>query len=225
LLAQAREISLRLGDKLLNAWSLFVEGVTQLDRANYEPASALLTESVALWKIVGNPSGAAMGLDALGQLVMAVKARGRARSILYECLALWESIKAPWGIACAECALGELALGENQPDEASQRLRKGLQLHRRVGSKRGQIECLEALAATAMARDQPQRAALLLAAADSQRRGIHVPLPPRRQPERERQCDRLRSQLGEESFWQAWTDGGNMNLQQAVDLGLAEASA
>jgi hypothetical protein len=100
--------------------------------------------------------------------------------------------------------------------------RESLSLYLSSGSKFGPPFSLEALGLVAAALGDAKRAARLWGAASAWREAINEPLPPTYQRDYAASVTQARTQLGEEVYASAWSEGHAMSPQQAIALALEE---
>ena len=100
--------------------------------------------------------------------------------------------------------------------------RESLSLYLSSGSKFGPPFSLEALGLVAAALGDAKRAARLWGAAASWREAISQPLPPTYQKDYAPSITQARTQLGEEAYASAWSEGHAMPPEQAIALAFEE---
>ncbi|MSP12101.1 MAG: tetratricopeptide repeat protein [Chloroflexi bacterium] len=112
---------------------------------NYEQAQALVTESITLWREVGDKGGLAQALRFLSNIKIDQGSYGEARKLLEECQALFRDTGDSLGMAQAMRGLGLLA--ENQGDDATARAwyEQSLPLRRELGDKIAVANALSSL--------------------------------------------------------------------------------
>ena len=84
---------------------------------------------------------------------------------------------------------------------------------------------LEALAILASTQNQMERAARLMAAAESLYTPLRFEMPAAERREHDQTVEAIRIALGEESFTAAWEEGRKMTLEKAVEYALRESSS
>ena len=84
----------------------------------------------------------------------------------------------------------------------------------------GILDCLEAIAASLSDHGEHQRAVVLIASADRERRDIRTPVPPYRRPRHSQQIEMLKAVLSGTVFEQAWTEGEAIPITEAKALAL-----
>ena len=100
--------------------------------------------------------------------------------------------------------------------------KKSLSLYQSSGNKVGPPFSLEALGLVAAALGDAKRAARLWGAASAWREAINEPLPPAYQRDYAASMTQARTQLGEEVYASAWSEGHAMSPEQAIALALEE---
>jgi hypothetical protein len=100
--------------------------------------------------------------------------------------------------------------------------KESLKLNREVGNKFGPPFSLEALGLVAAALGDAKRAARLWGAAASWREAINEPLPVTFQRDYAASFAQARTQLGEEVYASAWSEGHAMSPEQAITLAFEE---
>lgn len=106
-------------------------GLSALYRGHYADARALLQESVAVARTLGQPWYVAVTIFALAEATWPVDPQ--AASVLYqESAALFRSVGASWGLALPLTSLGRQALDEGRYEDARALCEEGLALRRAV---------------------------------------------------------------------------------------------
>jgi len=117
--------------------------------------------------------------------------------------------------------LGLVAKQLGDGDSARTYLRESLAINRKIGDRGGIAYCLEAFASLAATSTDRDRAARLWGFATRLRKEIGAALSPKEQEELDREQALVRSALGEEGFFQARSESGDMALEQAIELALS----
>lgn len=222
LLDEALQVSRESGDEWVIACSLHIFGWLAYCQGNFEPATRLGQESVALFRKMGFP---VQGLDALCIYACELAATGdleQAQNLLTEAHALARKTHQAQATAQAFLIEGNLALRQNNPacarhsfEQSIASLQEKKQLdtryhHIRAGS-------LEGLAEIALMQEQPAWAARLLGAAESVRiTGPHYNPIGRDQSACTHVRETARVALGEECFTQAFREGLRLTPTQAL---------
>ncbi len=101
-------------------------------------------------------------------------------------------------------------------------LKEAVSMYQRSGDKIGPPFALEALGLNAAALGDAKRAARLWGAASAWREAINEPLPPAYQRDYAPSITQARTQLGEEVYASAWSEGHAMSPEQAIALAFEE---
>jgi DNA-binding CsgD family transcriptional regulator len=115
-------------------------------------------------------------------------------------------------LAVAAVELGDYA-------SAGPGFQRSLVLNWELGFLQGLSPPLEGLAMVALQQALPERAAHLLAAAQTLRESIAGPLAPADRDDYDRALAEVREALGEEAFAEAWRAARGLSIEQAVELG------
>jgi hypothetical protein len=100
--------------------------------------------------------------------------------------------------------------------------KESLSHYQSSGDKIGPPWSLEALGLVAVALGNAQRAARLWGAASAWREAINEPLPPSYLRDYAASVTQARTQLGEEVYASAWSEGHAMSPEQAIALAFEE---
>jgi predicted ATPase/DNA-binding SARP family transcriptional activator/Tfp pilus assembly protein PilF len=209
------------GDKQRIALILNNLGLLADNLAQYDEATRLFQEAFTLYEQVGDRLGISNARQQLGKMAQRQGDYARATALHQESLAQFQETGDKRGIALALCSLGNAAQLNGEYERAVKMYRESLSLFRTVGDKRGILECLEGFAKlNALHRDY-EHTARLLGAANALRQAIHSPLPPSERESHELSVNEANLALGEHAFSAAWSEGGALTLDQAVDDALA----
>ena len=121
------------------------------DQGNDECATALLEESLTLFRDIGHQYGPAFTLSVLGTVAHAQGNDERATALYEESLGLWTAIGFKWGMATTLHRLGAMAHEQGDDDRATALYEERLALRWELGDNHGLAECLEGLAGVAVA--------------------------------------------------------------------------
>jgi tetratricopeptide (TPR) repeat protein len=141
---------------------------------------------------------------------------GKAREYYDQAQAAASEAEAPAEDARLTHTYGYLALHDGDPDEAEALFRKSLAMFRVMVMKRGICECLAGLAAVGVECGRFDRAAPLLAAAETQLTSHGASWWAGDRVEIERTRRLLKEALGEVEFTQLWEQGQEMSLETAI---------
>lgn len=118
--------------------------------------------------------------------------------------------------------LADVARLRGKHNRAIEMFKESLKLYRELGNKLEPPFTLEALGLAAEALGKSQHAARLWGAAASWREAINEPLPLTFQKDYAPSITQARTQLGEEVYASAWSEGRAMSPEQAIALALEE---
>jgi hypothetical protein len=116
--------------------------------------------------------------------------------------------------------LGDVARVRAEYNRATAMFRESVLLSQSAGDKFGPPYTLEALGLVAAALGDAQRAARLWGAAASWREAYSEPLPLNYQQDYAPIVTQARTQLGDEAYKAAWSEGQAMSPEQAIALAL-----
>jgi len=143
-----------------------------------------------------------------------------ARGLVEASLATMRELKDDWHIAYSLVILGLISCSEHRWGEATARYHEALRILQEVEGKSLIIEALEGLGLVAEAADEPERAARLLAAAESLRAATGA-LPIRPQdPGYARYRAHALARRCESAYPGAWAEGERMSLDQIIAYAL-----
>jgi non-specific serine/threonine protein kinase len=112
-------------------------GVLAFRQGDIDRAAALLQESAAIFRAVGDSGGLAYALVVLGLIVLYQGDPARARRLLEESVARFRTEGNTWGVALALRNLGEVATTEGDPAARRALLEDSVRLFRAVGDNWG----------------------------------------------------------------------------------------
>jgi len=117
-------------------------------------------------------------------------------------------------------ALGRVRLTLDQALPASKLLREGLGLFQALGNNLGIASAIEELGAVNSFQGDYRQAVILISTAHAMREVLGAPLPLIDRAAYDSVLTVCRTQLGEEDFAYAWTEGEALSMKQAIDLAL-----
>ena len=189
-------------------------------------ATALIEESLTLFRHVGDTYGIGWALNHLGHVAQLQGDYGRATRLHEESLPLFREYGAPdLGVAQALQSLGETALAQGDAALATTHFTEALMLCRDLGDRAGMAWCLAGLAGVAAVNEDPERAAWLWGAAEALRQSIGAREAPASRATRERLIAQARKQLGEAAFAAKWAEGQKMTMEEAIAEALGGEAA
>jgi predicted ATPase/class 3 adenylate cyclase/DNA-binding CsgD family transcriptional regulator len=191
-----------------------------LDEGDAVKAHPLYEESSALFKEIGEKTYERRALCGLGRVAFLQGNLSLARSLLEEVSTTFQGEEDPWdqiGKAFALSHLARVVAFEGDYERARALYEQCLAIVKQVvGFKRDTPFHLEGLAAVVAAQGALPWAAHLWGAAEVHRDGTGAPIPPAYRADYERSVASARSQLGEQAFTTAWSEGRSMTLDQVL---------
>ncbi len=218
LLQESVAIARKLNDSTRQADGLDTLGDVAWRHGDFAKAKACYAESLALYRLGGDPLSIALSLASAGRLHVDYGYYQEADIFLTEALSLLQSTPDLRGKAYCLNALGRLALFQEDIELAAARFRQALQLNHELGYMVDLSECLHELAVVqAIAGDEGSATVLRAAATALQKRTGLV--PPVNDP----------LYLKAPSAWlqaaassKEWTRGEVMSTDQAVAYALGD---
>jgi predicted ATPase/transcriptional regulator with XRE-family HTH domain len=187
-----------------------------------EEAIESLEESLHLLRATGERWELAYALLWLGDTWFRTGDIERAATTWEESLLLTRELGDHYLIAWSLGGLADVARLRGDYKRATETFRESLSLYLSSGSKFGPPFSLEALGLVAAALGDAKREARLWGAASAWREAINQPLPPTYQRDYAPSVAQARTQLGEEVYASAWSEGHAMSPEQAIALALEE---
>lgn len=187
-----------------------------------EEAIELLQGSLSLLESTGDRWGIAYALLWLGESWFRLGEIERATTQYEASLRLTQELGDYSLMAWSLGGLADVARLRREYNRAIEMFKEALKLYRELGNKSEPPFTLEALGLAAAALGKPQYAARLWGAAASWREAINEPLPPTFQKDYADSVTQARTQLGEEVYASAWSEGYATSPEQAIALALEE---
>jgi tetratricopeptide (TPR) repeat protein len=187
-----------------------------------EEAIELLEESLRLLRATGERWGIAYALLWLGDTWFRMGDTERAATSWEESLRLTQELGDHYLMAWSLGGLADVTRLRADYKRATGMFKESLSLYQSSGDKHGPPYSLEALGLVAVALGDAKRAARLWGAASAWREAINEPLPPHYQRDYAASITQARTQLGEDVYASAWSEGHAMSREQAVALALEE---
>jgi predicted ATPase/transcriptional regulator with XRE-family HTH domain len=187
-----------------------------------EEAIEPLEESLRLLRASGERWGVAYALLWLGDTWFRMGEVERAATSFEESLRLTKELGDHYLMAWSLTGLGEMARLRADYKRATGMFREALSHYQSSGDKFGPPFTLETLALVAAALGDAKRTARLWGAASAWREAINGPLALIYQREYAPSIEQARTQLGEEAYVSAWSEGYAMSPEQAIALALEE---
>lgn len=219
---RAFEETLAIG-KRLNLWWFIADSLLNLGNAaitcgDYITARNWLEQAAAVAKEGNKIWLMANVLNNLGEVARIQGDYRQAKQSYEESQTLFRKTGDKPDIARSLHCLGYVAQHQGDYAQAEAYFRESLSMFQELGNKRGMAECLAGLAGLLAAQRRPdaQRAARLLAAAESQLQLSGSSWWPADQGEIDRNLARIRAALDRESFSAVWAQGRAMSLAEAI---------
>jgi predicted ATPase/DNA-binding CsgD family transcriptional regulator len=227
------------GNKIGLAWTLYHLAQTRMEsHAVPTLVRGLLEESLALWRELGDPRGTAYAIFLSGQVALNQFDVETAHSLAQESVQLYKELGDREGRVKALILLARVATFEGNRTMARSMYEQALAIARETNQKWMMASCLEGLASIIVlqaevgildenmsAGNQVTRwAAQLWGAANALREEAGIPIPFVERADYEHSVSAVRSQLGDETFIAAWTQGRSMTPEQAIEARGREAA-
>jgi non-specific serine/threonine protein kinase len=226
-LDEALEIAQELGDKGSIASALCSLGLLAGVHGAYSEARSYLLRSLETWREIVPLDKMEVGrtLMYLGDGALAHDEMEEARSYYEESTAGLREFGDLNLLAYSVRRLGLLAWRGGEFEVASRLCRESLGLNQETGDYRGVLACVAGFGAIATANRDDERAAVLVAAVESQLALTGTRLLPVDKMEHERNLALLRAAVDERELAKYWAEGAEMTLEQAIGFALGEARA
>jgi predicted ATPase/class 3 adenylate cyclase len=222
-LEQALALYRELGDKYGLARTLLVLGSMDNRESLHDRARARYEEALEAAREIGDAGIVGGVLNSLGELARLRGDHAAARTFYLESLEAHGESETQ-GRAVPLFNLGQLELAADNSRAARGLYQASLRTAVKLGARSHIAYALEGLAGAAMLKGQPERAGRLLGAAEALRKVINAHMDATDLPLYERTVAAARAALGEEAWAAARAAGAALPLEQAVRLGLEEAS-
>jgi len=157
-LAQGVNIPATVRAKALNG-----AGVLAGNQGDYDRQTAILEESLKLYKELDDKPGIAQSINNLGSIAYSQGDYARAEALYTESLSLRREIGDSWGIASSLNNLGGVAFSQGDYKRALSLHTESLNLRRELGDKRGISMSLNNMGEVAQEQEDYRRAAVLYA--------------------------------------------------------------
>lgn len=211
-----------IGDKQGVGMALIDLGATLHLEGKEEEAIESCEESLRLLRATGDRSGIAYALVWLGDAWFRKGDTARATISWEESLRLTQELGDHYLMAWSLGGLADLARLRADYKRATEMFKEALSHYQSSGDKIGPPFSLEALGLVAAGLGDAKRAARLWGAASAWREAINEPLSLIYQKDYAAYMTQARTQLGEEVYASAWSEGHAMSPEQAIALALEE---
>jgi tetratricopeptide (TPR) repeat protein len=164
--------------------------------------------------------GLASTLNNLGVTIEALGDYDAAYACYTESLQVAEELGSKYSLAYTANSLAHLMLVKGDFVSSQKYYRQSLDMSTEIGEKRVLAYCFEGLAMVEVACGNVERAARLLASAESLRESIGARLSVDEDAEYDQAVNNARAKLSEEAFTAAWAQGRAMTMEQAIQYAL-----
>lgn len=193
-------------------------GIVDYHEGKYRSAKGKYEECLAIARKMDDPTLIAVNLLRLGDIAR-LEGDYEAASVLYEeSLEMWKDLEFYLELASNLHKLGYIAHYRGDYQNAAGLFVRSLSMQREMGNKQGVAECLAGLASVAVVIGRLQTGVKLFAATEEFLSAIGAPLGPADRAEVDRDLSSARTQLDEETYALAWSEGTDMALEDAVAL-------
>jgi predicted ATPase/DNA-binding SARP family transcriptional activator/DNA-binding NarL/FixJ family response regulator len=224
-------LSRKVGDKRGIADNLLLLGIEMRSWGNFEKARDLLEEGMVVAREVGDPELLAAFLNQLCDTFVLQGDLERATVVGEKAVAICREQNHRILLSDALCNLGWAALLRGDPGRATTLYAESLELKRELGENPLLVkltvalpETLDGLACVAVARGETERAVRLFGATRALHEQVrdHLTLAREYAALREPYLADTHSQLSEEAWEAAFTEGRAMGFEEAVEYALSE---
>jgi predicted ATPase/transcriptional regulator with XRE-family HTH domain len=222
------ELAQRVGNEFLAGWARVGLGLVALGRTDHEVATSHLQEALRSFREVGQDYGVAHATTYLGMAALTCGDMGRATHMLEEGLAMARGLGDRLSTYIALYTLAQVALSRGGYHDAVNLFEEGVALSGEVGDRANLAYCLEGLAVVAGVRGEAMHSARLVGAAEGLHEAVGVPVYIYYEPDRslfEHTVATVRTQMDEEAFETARTEGRKMTFEEAVGYALEDGEA
>ncbi len=197
-------------------------GFAALQRGDLVQAQHDTDRSLAVSQAAQDAWGAAWSLYDIGYLALVRNELGQAQALLEVAVIALRDQGIQFGVFRALFALAQVRAEHGAAAQARALYHEALRLQQQMHFVYLTADCLEGLAGVAAREGQPIPAARLFGAAQAQREATAMQRWRHRDAWYEHDLALARSQLDPDTWHAAWTAGGAMTLEQAVEVALAE---
>ena len=211
-----------LGDRAGVGVVLLSLGDVALDQGDLDAARTYFNRARRDSQELGLIARTAGATLSLSRVAHAAGDAAEASRLLDEGLALFRSLGDQMYAGGALLGTAWHVYEQGDGRRATRLFRESLSLLRDVGTNAHRSECLSGLAAASAATGQWVRAARLCGAADATRPALSHALPRNSQAQYRHDLAAARTALGEPAWTAAWSEGGEMSLEQGITFALEE---
>ena len=219
---EALDIHTQNGDAWGIARSTFMLGYAEIESENFEAAQPLFEETVRLMTNLGHEQYIGIAKWNLAWACRELGDTDRARALHEENLLRVRSTGSTTLEAHTLESLGFIARTESRTEEGLSMMREALRLRSELGERQNLLLALSDFASFYSSTGSPQVAARLLACCHALYDDAALRIPVYQQKEDEQTLARLRQQLDDTAFAEAWKAGTKLSLDEAVALALGD---
>lgn len=214
---QSLEICRTSGNQENIAVTLKNLGAVAEAEGDFAGARELYQQSLEICRTLSNQENIADGLDGLADVANAQGDHKAARELYEQSLTIRKKQKQKT-LSYPLSGLADAAYAEGDYSSANQLYKQCLAGMPNLGDKKSVARILRGLAAVATAQSQDMRAIRLFGAAEKLHEAVGDFIPVREQKMVVEQISGLRKRWEEIAFTEAWTEGREMVLEQAVEF-------
>jgi len=193
-------------------------------QGEFDLAKKMYEESLTLFRDQEDKQHIALLLEDFGDVAYASCDYVRAGELYQQSLTIRTELQDRRGGATSLHNLGNVAFALGEPRQANELYRKSLPMFNELGFLEGVVRSLKALAAVMLIQERRQKAVRLWRAAHDLREKIGMPNASVERDRLDQSLNLSRTILDEAAFTTAWTEGGDLSLDQAIAYALDEAA-
>ena len=217
LLTEATQIASVLGERGIQACALHYLGISGMLARDLDVAAAYLSDSIAMFRGLGQQQGIGRGLGVLGFVQLYQGQRAAAQRVFEDALAIVESVDDAWGVGQVSLALGLTAKSAGDPAAAITHLSRAIVSLVAAGDATILGVAVSTLGALTLEND-PRRAVRLAAATAAFRARIGGEYPAGTVAEMDAIRVRATERLGGEQFDSEWEAGLRLTPAALAEL-------
>ncbi len=217
---QAADIFRQLDEKRWLGKALLQIGNAVVERGRYDDATALYEEAAALAHELGNRR---LESSCISNIAAIACERGEyevATAMLERTLELDRELNDSYGVMITLINLGTATLGAGSTETARTYLRQGLEQAVQLGAEYMLALAFDLCAKIASARAERERAVRLFAVSQTTLNRLGAEMAAVDKTEAEATLSRLRTELGEQHFQNAWAEGETLDAEEAIRYAL-----
>lgn len=212
----------QVGDWRNLAFTLAILGYTVLSNGEMELAQKFLEESLEANQRTNDKRGLEFVLTGKSYMALMCGEYGQARAFIQEWAIIAEELGNRMGYLWARARLGDIALREGNVAEAHHILVEAVENFHKDRNKSGLAFALDKMASVHIVIDKPKHAARLMGWSDTTREEIGDPRQLLEQANVDRVISACIAKMGKVAFSDAYDEGREMTMDEAVTLALCE---